>query len=206
MPAPTALILIAVGGGAFQVPDRLAGISEVIRVPHGDCANAVGAAAQISGETDQVYRDLSRATRSPLPKPRPSPSLKPTAFDVELAIPRHFPSLGIKSARDHRATIGANSGARNSSSRTTHARLCAIGARYSAGWFARQTIPSPRAGIRQQNVRGSFGWYPISGLDEATIAPTADHAFSVEQFHARTLPNNARRLSGKEWLCAATRA
>ena len=54
--------LIAVGGGAFLVPELLAGISEVVRVPHGDCANAVGAAtAQISGETDQVYRDLSRA-------------------------------------------------------------------------------------------------------------------------------------------------
>ena len=53
--------LIAVGGGAFLVPNRLAGISEVIRVPHGDCANAVGAAiAQISGETDQVYRDMPR--------------------------------------------------------------------------------------------------------------------------------------------------
>jgi N-methylhydantoinase A/oxoprolinase/acetone carboxylase beta subunit len=56
------LPLIAVGGGAFLVPDRLAGISEVIRVPHGDCANAVGAAiAQVSGETDQVYRDLPRS-------------------------------------------------------------------------------------------------------------------------------------------------
>jgi N-methylhydantoinase A/oxoprolinase/acetone carboxylase beta subunit len=56
------LPLIAVGGGAFLVPDRVAGISEVIRVPHGDCANAVGAAiAQISGETDQVYRDLPRS-------------------------------------------------------------------------------------------------------------------------------------------------
>jgi N-methylhydantoinase A/oxoprolinase/acetone carboxylase beta subunit len=56
------LLLIAVGGGAFLVPDRVAGVSEVIRVPHGDCANAVGAAiAQISGETDQVYRDLPRA-------------------------------------------------------------------------------------------------------------------------------------------------
>jgi N-methylhydantoinase A/oxoprolinase/acetone carboxylase beta subunit len=54
--------LIAVGGGAFLLPDHLAGISEVIRVPHGDCANAVGAAiAQVSGETDQVYRDLGRA-------------------------------------------------------------------------------------------------------------------------------------------------
>ena len=53
--------LIAVGGGAFLVPDQLAGVSEVIRVAHGDCANAVGAAiAQISGETDQVYREMSR--------------------------------------------------------------------------------------------------------------------------------------------------
>lgn len=55
------LPLIAVGGGAFLVPDRLAGITEVIRVPHGEHANAVGAAiAQISGETDQIYRDLGR--------------------------------------------------------------------------------------------------------------------------------------------------
>jgi N-methylhydantoinase A/oxoprolinase/acetone carboxylase beta subunit len=56
------LPLIAVGGAGFLVPDRLAGVSEVIRVPHGDCANAVGAAiAQVSGETDQIYRDLSRS-------------------------------------------------------------------------------------------------------------------------------------------------
>jgi N-methylhydantoinase A/oxoprolinase/acetone carboxylase beta subunit len=56
------LPLVAVGGGAFLVPDQVIGISEVIHVPHGDCANAVGAAiAQISGETDQVYRDLPRA-------------------------------------------------------------------------------------------------------------------------------------------------
>jgi N-methylhydantoinase A/oxoprolinase/acetone carboxylase beta subunit len=55
------LPLIAVGGGGFLVPDRIPGISEVIRVPHGDCANAVGAAiAQISGETDRIYRGLSR--------------------------------------------------------------------------------------------------------------------------------------------------
>jgi hypothetical protein len=32
-----------------------------VRVPHGDCANAVGAAiAQVSGEADQVFRDLTR--------------------------------------------------------------------------------------------------------------------------------------------------
>jgi N-methylhydantoinase A/oxoprolinase/acetone carboxylase beta subunit len=55
------LPLIAVGGASFLVPHRVEGISQVIRVPHGDCANAVGAAiAQISGETDQIYRDLSR--------------------------------------------------------------------------------------------------------------------------------------------------
>jgi N-methylhydantoinase A/oxoprolinase/acetone carboxylase beta subunit len=55
------LPLIAVGGGAFLVPGRLAGISQVIHVPHGHCANAVGAAiAQVSGETDQIYRELSR--------------------------------------------------------------------------------------------------------------------------------------------------
>jgi N-methylhydantoinase A/oxoprolinase/acetone carboxylase beta subunit len=53
--------LIAVGGGAFLVPDRLEGVSRVIRVPHADCANAVGAAiAQVSGEIDRVFRDLSR--------------------------------------------------------------------------------------------------------------------------------------------------
>jgi hypothetical protein len=55
-----AVPLIAVRG-AFLVPDKLAGISEVIRVPYGDCANAVGAGiAQISGETDQIYRDMTR--------------------------------------------------------------------------------------------------------------------------------------------------
>ncbi len=53
--------LVAVGGGAFLVPDRLEGVSKVIRVPHGDCANAVGAAiAQVSGETDQIFRDMTR--------------------------------------------------------------------------------------------------------------------------------------------------
>ena len=54
--------LIAVGGGAFLVPQSVCGVSEVIRVAHGECANAVGAAiAQIAGETDQIYRDLPRA-------------------------------------------------------------------------------------------------------------------------------------------------
>src|SRR6185295_12800832 len=36
--------LIAVGGGSFLVPARLAGVSEVLNVPHQAVANAVGAA------------------------------------------------------------------------------------------------------------------------------------------------------------------
>jgi N-methylhydantoinase A/oxoprolinase/acetone carboxylase beta subunit len=53
--------LIAVGGGAFLIPDTMEGASRVIRVPHGDCANAVGAAiAQVSGECDQIFREMAR--------------------------------------------------------------------------------------------------------------------------------------------------
>ncbi|MPZ33461.1 MAG: hydantoinase/oxoprolinase family protein [Rhodospirillales bacterium] len=53
--------LIAVGGGAFLIPDKLAGVSQVIHVEHGDCANAVGAAiAQVSGECDQIFKDMTR--------------------------------------------------------------------------------------------------------------------------------------------------
>lgn len=54
--------LIAVGGGAFLVPDTLAGVARVVRVEHGGCANAVGAAiAQVSGEVDQVFQGKTRA-------------------------------------------------------------------------------------------------------------------------------------------------
>ncbi|HYC65354.1 MAG TPA: hydantoinase/oxoprolinase family protein [Reyranellaceae bacterium] len=53
--------LIAVGGGAFLIPDTLPGVSKVVHVQHGDCANAVGAAiAQVSGECDQIFRDMTR--------------------------------------------------------------------------------------------------------------------------------------------------
>jgi N-methylhydantoinase A/oxoprolinase/acetone carboxylase beta subunit len=57
----TPLPLLAVGGGAFLVPDTLPGISEVVHVPHGPVANAVGAAiAQVSGEVDQVFSGIGR--------------------------------------------------------------------------------------------------------------------------------------------------
>ncbi len=53
--------VIAVGGAAFLVPDGLAGAGDTIRVPHATVANAVGAAmAQVSGESDRVYRDVPR--------------------------------------------------------------------------------------------------------------------------------------------------
>jgi N-methylhydantoinase A/oxoprolinase/acetone carboxylase beta subunit len=53
--------LIAVGGGSFLVPETIPGISEVVRVPHQAVANAVGAAiAQVSGEEDRIFQDLSR--------------------------------------------------------------------------------------------------------------------------------------------------
>lgn len=55
------LPLIAVGGGSFLIPDRMAGVSEVVRVPYQAVANAVGAAiAQVSGEIDQVFSGLGR--------------------------------------------------------------------------------------------------------------------------------------------------
>jgi len=53
--------LIAVGGGAFAVPDQVAGVNDVIRPAHAGVANAVGAAlAQVSGEVDRVFRDVER--------------------------------------------------------------------------------------------------------------------------------------------------
>ncbi len=53
--------LIAVGGGAFLIPDELDGVSEIVRVEHQAVANAVGAAiAQVSGEADRVFQDVTR--------------------------------------------------------------------------------------------------------------------------------------------------
>jgi N-methylhydantoinase A/oxoprolinase/acetone carboxylase beta subunit len=53
--------LIAVGGGAFLVPDKMDGVSEVVRISHEGVANAVGAAiAQVSGEVDQIFQGVPR--------------------------------------------------------------------------------------------------------------------------------------------------
>ena len=60
-PDAGALPLIAVGGGSFLIPHAIEGISEVVDVPHQSVANAVGAAiAQVSGEVDQIFQNLTR--------------------------------------------------------------------------------------------------------------------------------------------------
>jgi N-methylhydantoinase A/oxoprolinase/acetone carboxylase beta subunit len=49
--------LVAVGGGSFLVPDRVPGVSEVIRPHDFDVANAIGAAiAQVGGRWEEVVR------------------------------------------------------------------------------------------------------------------------------------------------------
>lgn len=53
--------LIAVGGGAFAVPDHVPGVSTVVRPEHAGVANAVGAAlAEVSGEVDRVFDGMNR--------------------------------------------------------------------------------------------------------------------------------------------------
>jgi N-methylhydantoinase A/oxoprolinase/acetone carboxylase beta subunit len=49
-------VLVAVGGGSILLPDRIPGVSEVIRPEHFDTANAVGAAiASVSGQVDRIF-------------------------------------------------------------------------------------------------------------------------------------------------------
>lgn len=50
------LPVIVVGGGSMLVPDMLAGASAVLKPPHYQVANAIGAAiAQVSGEVDRIF-------------------------------------------------------------------------------------------------------------------------------------------------------
>jgi N-methylhydantoinase A/oxoprolinase/acetone carboxylase beta subunit len=55
------LPLVVVGGGAFLVPDRVPGATEVVRPAHGDVANAVGAAISLAGgRADQLAESGDR--------------------------------------------------------------------------------------------------------------------------------------------------
>ena len=57
--------VIAVGGGSFLVPEDLPGALEVLRPPHHEVANAVGAAiAEVSGEVDRIFRPEGRSRQS----------------------------------------------------------------------------------------------------------------------------------------------
>jgi N-methylhydantoinase A/oxoprolinase/acetone carboxylase beta subunit len=50
--------LVLVGGGSVLVPDRLPGVSEILRPAHHDVANAIGAAiAMASGRWEEVVND-----------------------------------------------------------------------------------------------------------------------------------------------------
>jgi len=55
--ARTVCPVVAVGGGAFLVPDALPGVSDVLRPCNHDVANAIGAAlAHVSGQAEAVVR------------------------------------------------------------------------------------------------------------------------------------------------------
>ena len=55
--------LILVGGGSVLAPTPLTGASEIIRPPHAEVANAIGAAiAQVGGQVEKVYA-LDQMTR-----------------------------------------------------------------------------------------------------------------------------------------------
>ncbi|SNB71158.1 Hydantoinase/oxoprolinase [Arboricoccus pini] len=56
------LPVVAVGGGAFLVPDSLPGVSRVIKVENAGIANAVGAAmSQVSGESERIFHGVQRS-------------------------------------------------------------------------------------------------------------------------------------------------
>ncbi len=48
--------LVMVGGGSIIAPNRIPGVSEIVRPPHFEVANAIGAAiAHVSGQVERVY-------------------------------------------------------------------------------------------------------------------------------------------------------
>jgi N-methylhydantoinase A/oxoprolinase/acetone carboxylase beta subunit len=69
--SPADVPVIAVGGGAILVPDRLPGATVIVRPEHADCANAIGAAiAQVSGEVDRIWHLEGRSRDSILSEAR----------------------------------------------------------------------------------------------------------------------------------------
>ena len=63
--------IIAVGGGSVILADPIPGASEILRPPHHDVANAIGAAiAKVSGSAEEVVTFRPAATPR---RCRPSP-------------------------------------------------------------------------------------------------------------------------------------
>ena len=70
-PGPGPVPAILVGGGSILVDGDLEGCSEVVRPPHYESANAIGAAiAQVSGEVDRVISLEEKAATKRLPRSR----------------------------------------------------------------------------------------------------------------------------------------
>lgn len=85
------LPLIAVGGGAFLVPDDLPGISRVIRPERAAVANAIGAAlAQVSGEVEIIYDRDQTSRAEALKKATDQATAKATAAGATAATLRVF--------------------------------------------------------------------------------------------------------------------
>src|SRR5207244_113204 len=78
--------LIAVGGGSILVPDRIPGISEVIRPEHFDAANAVGAAiASVSGQVDRIFHVGEAGRQAVLDEARDEARERPVAAGADPA-------------------------------------------------------------------------------------------------------------------------
>ncbi|HLH70086.1 MAG TPA: hydantoinase/oxoprolinase family protein [Candidatus Dormibacteraeota bacterium] len=59
--------LVVVGGGSIIAPDRIPGVGEIVRPPHFEVANAIGAAiAPVSGQVERIYHLGTRSREAAL--------------------------------------------------------------------------------------------------------------------------------------------
>ena len=78
--------VIVVGGGSILVSFEVAGASELVKPPHFEAANAVGAAiGQISGEVDRVYSLESRSRNEALDEAKAEAKEKAVAAGADPA-------------------------------------------------------------------------------------------------------------------------
>jgi N-methylhydantoinase A/oxoprolinase/acetone carboxylase beta subunit len=78
--------LIVVGGAGFLVPERLFGVSEVIRPIDADIASAIGAAtAQVSGQAERICANRTEARRTAHAEARAAAFARATAAGADPA-------------------------------------------------------------------------------------------------------------------------